>query len=361
MPGGGGTERAREGRLAGAVSWMAALLLAAVVAGRDAAVPRKKRGPRVRAETSRWWSFRLPVPPPPATPRAGTCGDCGVTKTSQWRTGPMGPRTLCNTCGRRRWAAGEQWGEPRRRRRATTPTTVSDQPPPPPPDGPVWEGPLPEGYRTARRNAAKGSSPSPAPATATTDSDKPAPQNKKKNKAAAAAASEKQCVHCGSSETPQWREGPEGPATLCNACGLRYRQRRLLPEYRPQASPTFDKENHASMHSEVLELRQQSKNKQKQQQPPALAQPQPMDDTQQDVDHLMPPPPPPLPRCVANDLRVGATDGDSANKASGSGAAVASTDPVGEASSLDPFLLDGPAAPMVVDEPCWMIAGSSTP
>ncbi|XP_012702967.1 myosin-1 [Setaria italica] len=316
MPGGGGTERAREGRLAGAVSWMAALLLAAVVAGRDAAVPRKKRGPRVRAETSRWWSFRLPVPPPPATPRAGTCGDCGVTKTSQWRTGPMGPRTLCNTCGRRRWAAGEQWGEPRRRRRATTPTTVSDQPPPPPPDGPVWEGPLPEGYRTARRNAAKGSSPSPAPATATTDSDKPAPQNKKKNK------------------------------------------RRLLPEYRPQASPTFDKENHASMHSEVLELRQQSKNKQKQQQPPALAQPQPMDDTQQDVDHLMPPP---LPRCVANDLRVGATDGDSANKASGSGAAVASTDPVGEASSLDPFLLDGPAAPMVVDEPCWMIAGSSTP
>jgi hypothetical protein len=344
------------------------LLLAAVTAARDAAVPRKKRGPpRVRAETSRWWSFSLPVPPPPPTAAStpGKCGDCKATQTSRWRTGPKGRRTLCDTCGRRRWEKGERWGDPRRRRQETptTPlTTVSDQPPPqpqPPPPaaeyGPVFvEGPLPEGYRAARKNAAakrRSPSPSPAPdetATTTDYSDKPAaPQIKKRKKYKHKARADKQCVHCGSSETPQWREGPEGRGTLCNACGVRHRQKRLLPEYRPQASPAFDKENHASLHSEVLALRQQK--------------PQPMDDSQQQVvDPIPPPPPPPLPpRCMASDLRVGATGSTSANNASSSVAAGPSTVPaVREVSYyLHPFLLNGPAAPMIVDEPYWMAAG----
>ncbi|KAG2424471.1 hypothetical protein HXX76_014523 [Chlamydomonas incerta] len=30
------------------------------------------------------------------------------------------------------------------------------------------------------------------------------------------------CVECGATQTPQWREGPAGPKTLCNACGVRY-------------------------------------------------------------------------------------------------------------------------------------------
>ncbi|KAJ9513724.1 hypothetical protein QJQ45_015474 [Haematococcus lacustris] len=30
------------------------------------------------------------------------------------------------------------------------------------------------------------------------------------------------CVECGATSTPQWREGPKGPKTLCNACGVRY-------------------------------------------------------------------------------------------------------------------------------------------
>ncbi|GLC46591.1 hypothetical protein PLESTM_001893800 [Pleodorina starrii] len=30
------------------------------------------------------------------------------------------------------------------------------------------------------------------------------------------------CVECGATTTPQWREGPMGPKTLCNACGVRY-------------------------------------------------------------------------------------------------------------------------------------------
>ncbi|GAX83193.1 hypothetical protein CEUSTIGMA_g10619.t1 [Chlamydomonas eustigma] len=36
----------------------------------------------------------------------------------------------------------------------------------------------------------------------------------------------KQCVECGATQTPQWREGPAGPKTLCNACGVRYNRLR---------------------------------------------------------------------------------------------------------------------------------------
>lgn len=36
----------------------------------------------------------------------------------------------------------------------------------------------------------------------------------------------KQCVECGATQTPQWREGPAGPKTLCNACGVRYNRMR---------------------------------------------------------------------------------------------------------------------------------------
>eukprot|EP01105_Mastigella_eilhardi_P005167 TRINITY_DN16944_c0_g1_i1.p1 TRINITY_DN16944_c0_g1~~TRINITY_DN16944_c0_g1_i1.p1 ORF type:complete len:320 (+),score=116.42 TRINITY_DN16944_c0_g1_i1:86-961(+) len=32
------------------------------------------------------------------------------------------------------------------------------------------------------------------------------------------------CHKCGKTDTPQWRSGPNGPATLCNACGLQYAQ-----------------------------------------------------------------------------------------------------------------------------------------
>lgn len=34
--------------------------------------------------------------------------------------------------------------------------------------------------------------------------------------------SRKPCKNCNTLDTPEWRKGPEGPATLCNACGLRY-------------------------------------------------------------------------------------------------------------------------------------------
>lgn len=34
----------------------------------------------------------------------------------------------------------------------------------------------------------------------------------------------KTCLNCSASRSPQFREGPEGPQTLCNACGVAYRK-----------------------------------------------------------------------------------------------------------------------------------------
>ena len=33
------------------------------------------------------------------------------------------------------------------------------------------------------------------------------------------------CSECGCRETPQWRNGPTGPKTLCNGCGVRWSRR----------------------------------------------------------------------------------------------------------------------------------------
>lgn len=65
----------------------------------------------------------------------------------------------------------------------------------------------------------------------------------------------RRCSHCGVQKTPQWRTGPLGAKTLCNACGVRYKSGRLLPEYRPACSPTFSSELHSNHHRKVLEMR----------------------------------------------------------------------------------------------------------
>lgn len=63
------------------------------------------------------------------------------------------------------------------------------------------------------------------------------------------------CSHCETTRTPQWREGPNGPKTLCNACGVRFRSGRLLPEYRPASSPTFIPAVHSNSHRKIVEMR----------------------------------------------------------------------------------------------------------
>ncbi|GJN07345.1 hypothetical protein PR202_ga25169 [Eleusine coracana subsp. coracana] len=112
--------------------------------------------------------------------------------------------------------------------------------------------------------------PPPPPFTTTTSGLKPGNNNNKKRPAAAAAASEnnkprqrnrqrqRACTHCSNTETPQWRAGPRGPGTLCNACGIRYKQQngRLFEEYRPSTSPSFESGKHSNRHRKVVKLRE---------------------------------------------------------------------------------------------------------
>ncbi|XVF23623.1 hypothetical protein REPUB_Repub13aG0055500 [Reevesia pubescens] len=65
----------------------------------------------------------------------------------------------------------------------------------------------------------------------------------------------RKCMHCEITKTPQWRAGPMGPKTLCNACGVRFKSGRLFPEYRPAASPTFVPSLHSNSHKKVIEMR----------------------------------------------------------------------------------------------------------
>ncbi|KAK1267279.1 GATA transcription factor 1 [Acorus gramineus] len=74
----------------------------------------------------------------------------------------------------------------------------------------------------------------------------------------AAAKERRRCWHCEAEETPQWRAGPYGPKTLCNACGVRFKSGRLVPEYRPANSPTFSSEKHSNSHRKILEMRRKN-------------------------------------------------------------------------------------------------------
>ncbi|CAI7821048.1 unnamed protein product [Closterium sp. NIES-53] len=67
----------------------------------------------------------------------------------------------------------------------------------------------------------------------------------------------RRCTHCSSTTTPQWRAGPMGPKSLCNACGVRYKSGRLCPEYRPASSPEFQPEKHSNSHRKIVEMRKQ--------------------------------------------------------------------------------------------------------
>ncbi|CAL4962235.1 unnamed protein product [Urochloa decumbens] len=42
--------------------------------------------------------------------------------------------------------------------------------------------------------------------------------------AEAANAGARRCANCDTTSTPLWRNGPRGPKSLCNACGIRYKK-----------------------------------------------------------------------------------------------------------------------------------------
>ncbi|KAF0923554.1 hypothetical protein E2562_006557 [Oryza meyeriana var. granulata] len=47
---------------------------------------------------------------------------------------------------------------------------------------------------------------------------------------------DRRCANCGTASTPLWRNGPRGPKSLCNACGIRYKKE----ERRAAATATAD-------------------------------------------------------------------------------------------------------------------------
>ena len=55
-------------------------------------------------------------------------------------------------------------------------------------------------------------------------------ESKPAKQRAKAPASSAQCLDCGTTSTSQWRTGPSGPKSLCNACGIRLQRNQLKPE-----------------------------------------------------------------------------------------------------------------------------------
>ncbi|KAK4750927.1 hypothetical protein SAY87_004409 [Trapa incisa] len=60
--------------------------------------------------------------------------------------------------------------------------------------------------------------------------------NKKDEKNNSGNINLKSCADCKTTKTPLWRGGPSGPKSLCNACGIRYRKKRVASVVR--SSPT---------------------------------------------------------------------------------------------------------------------------
>ncbi|MCJ1459993.1 blue light receptor [Mycoblastus sanguinarius] len=49
-------------------------------------------------------------------------------------------------------------------------------------------------------------------------------------------ADEYVCTDCGTLDSPEWRKGPNGPKTLCNACGLRWAKKEKKERTIPRSS-----------------------------------------------------------------------------------------------------------------------------
>ncbi|KAA8531942.1 hypothetical protein F0562_006341 [Nyssa sinensis] len=138
--------------------------------------------------------------------------------------------------------------------------------------GRVWSLESPSLTSSSSSSSSSSSTSSPLPSnpwliytspsqTAESFPGKPSLKKQKKNPTAilsgggAGAQQPRRCSHCLVQKTPQWRTGPHGAKTLCNACGVRYKSGRLLPEYRPACSPTFSSDIHSNHHRKVLEMR----------------------------------------------------------------------------------------------------------
>eukprot|EP01090_Pellita_catalonica_P021519 TRINITY_DN8083_c0_g1_i1.p1 TRINITY_DN8083_c0_g1~~TRINITY_DN8083_c0_g1_i1.p1 ORF type:complete len:367 (-),score=44.01 TRINITY_DN8083_c0_g1_i1:174-1274(-) len=81
-----------------------------------------------------------------------------------------------------------------------------------------------------------------SPGNSQTDSQNPVYMTfratKMKNKRKKKRDSNLHCSHCKTEDTPEWRRGPLGKNTLCNACGLQYAKRKKMAEQRGDGRAT---------------------------------------------------------------------------------------------------------------------------
>ncbi|RHN53393.1 putative transcription factor C2C2-GATA family [Medicago truncatula] len=169
------------------------------------------------------------------------CHHCGADNTPLWRTGPGGPKTLCNACGVR-YRSGRLVPE---YRPAKSPTFCNNV------------------HSNSHRKVVEIILSKPHLGISDTWNRqftwKQPSNNTSKEQSKKTSTIGRKCHHCGADNTPQWRVGPDGPKTLCNACGVRYRSGRLVPEYRPANSPTFCSNVHSNSHRKVVEIRKQKR------------------------------------------------------------------------------------------------------
>ncbi|KAG0285466.1 hypothetical protein BGZ96_010282 [Linnemannia gamsii] len=75
----------------------------------------------------------------------------------------------------------------------------------------------------AKKAPAPTPTPAPTPATAITST--------------VSSSTQKKCSYCDSVSTPMWRRGPNGPGTLCNACGVKWKHGKILEDASEKATP----------------------------------------------------------------------------------------------------------------------------
>eukprot|EP00884_Botryococcus_braunii_P000053 jgi/Botrbrau1/10048/Bobra.0355s0007.4 len=73
--------------------------------------------------------------------------------------------------------------------------------------------------------------------------------NSSKSGGARRVGSSRRCIQCNAHKTPQWRTGPAGPATLCNACGVRFHKGQPFkdpPARRRDKGPSKELSDHSA-------------------------------------------------------------------------------------------------------------------
>ncbi|KAF6136295.1 hypothetical protein GIB67_042780 [Kingdonia uniflora] len=59
----------------------------------------------------------------------------------------------------------------------------------------------------------------------------------------------RRCANCDTTSTPLWRNGPRGPKSLCNACGIRYKKEERRATSTTTAAPAIiEPQNLMSQH-----------------------------------------------------------------------------------------------------------------